>query len=105
MDIALRNVLPAALFITGLFMILFVGILLFWHVALIAMNQTTWESASSSRITYLQQIHESAPFNGGILYNLRCVFCVPQQPIVWRFVRSRQLPPLEQTAAHLSSVV
>jgi hypothetical protein len=89
--VALRNVLPVILFITALFMLLFVVCLLVWHIVLVLTNQTTWESASSSRISYFAYTTYSAPFDVGPVQNLRSVFCIAAHhaPAVWRFAPGR----------------
>lgn len=93
-EIALRNALPGVLFIAGVFLLLFVGCLLLWHVVVISLNQTTWESASSARITYFEFTRHATPFDHGLLQNLRYVFCVgsQQSPVTWRFAPGRLLP-------------
>lgn len=84
----LFNALPLSLFITGAFMLIFCGLLLAWHMFLVASNQTTWEAASSSRITFFRYTHKTAPFNRGLWTNL-WQLCLSPHPIVWRFTPTR----------------
>ncbi|CUG57965.1 membrane-associated protein, putative [Bodo saltans] len=96
--VAVRNFIPVILFFTALFMLLFVVSLLMWHLVLVFTNQTTWESASSSRISYFAHTKHSAPFDMGPLRNLRSVFCIAAHhpPAVWRFAPGRVNHPKQQ---------
>lgn len=57
-----------------------------FHSYLMITNQTTWESVSRSRISYLKKLSEdSNPFHQGYLYNIY-TFCCKCQPNKWRAV-------------------
>jgi palmitoyltransferase len=66
---------------------IFAGILLVYHAYLLATNQTTWETSSAARITYLQHIKREAPFSRGLPWNVRYIIMGPRE-MDWVFAKN-----------------
>ncbi|ESS63554.1 hypothetical protein TCDM_08592 [Trypanosoma cruzi Dm28c] len=82
----LRNVVPFVLLVVCSVMFLLVFLLWVMQVVLIARNQTTWEFASSHRITYLHSRRDN-PFDRGVFLNV--LFLFRRGPIDWHLVMRR----------------
>ena len=88
------NEIASVLFVIIDCIVLFVGgistISLFgFHSYLMCTNQTTWESVSRSRISYLKKLGEDDnPFHLGYCCNVY-TFCCKHRPKSWRAVYKR----------------
>lgn len=86
LDIGLSVVLLFDMALIGLFGLM-VSLLLGFHTYLACANQTTWETASWDRISYLKgwPRHYKSPFSNGILSNLYYYCCsrLPEGYTIW----------------------
>ncbi len=74
------------------------GILLIFHAYLVSTGWTSWELLRKSQIWYLKGYEKTqSPFDMGICYNLKTVFCNRNIPKSWLLFRETPITDVSWT--------